>query len=119
MRFLEHDCATRWSSMLQFLATSPLVSYFIYACGEQGQYRAVLVYELVKHVFEFVKEVCKFICCIRVVTINGLSLWSSSSYLCIAYGGIGKVCGLVRYAEDSSEIDVFFLLLSLFLEFIR
>jgi len=44
--------------MLQFLATSLLVRYFIYDCGEQGQYRAVLVYELVKHVFEFVKEVC-------------------------------------------------------------
>ena len=44
--------------MLQFLATSPLVLYFIYDCGEQGQYRAVLVCELVKHVFEFVKEGC-------------------------------------------------------------
>jgi len=58
MRFIEHDCATCWSSMLQFLATSPLVRCFIYDCGEQGQYRAVLVCELVKHVFEFVKEGC-------------------------------------------------------------
>jgi len=41
------------------------------------------------------------------VTVSGLSLWSSSSYLCIAYGGIGVVCGLVRYIVGSSEIDVF------------
>jgi len=44
--------------MLQFLAASLLVRYFIYDCGEHGQYRAVLIYELVKHVFEFVKEGC-------------------------------------------------------------
>jgi len=56
MRFLEHDCATRWSSMLQFLATAPSMRYFIYNCGEHGQYRAVLIYELVKHEFEFIKE---------------------------------------------------------------
>ena len=58
VRFLGHDCATRLSSMLQFSATSPLVRYFIYNCGEHGQYRAVLIYELVKHVFEFIKEDC-------------------------------------------------------------
>jgi len=87
--------------------------------GEQGQYRAVLVYELVKHVFEFVKEGCSLICCIRVVTVSGLSLWSSSSYLCIAFGGISVVCVLVRYVVGSSEIGVFFLGLSLFLECIR
>ena len=58
MRFLGCDCAARLSSMLQFLATSPLVCYFIYNCGEHGQYHAVLIYELVKHVFEFVEEDC-------------------------------------------------------------
>ena len=56
MRFLEHDYATHWSSMLQFVSTAPLVRYFIYNFGEHGQYRAVLIYELVKHEFEFIKE---------------------------------------------------------------
>ena len=58
MRFLGRDCAASLSSMLQFLATSPLVRYFINDCGEHGQYHAVLIYELVKHVFEFVEEYC-------------------------------------------------------------
>ena len=44
------------------------------------------------------------------MTVIGLSLWSC--------GGIGVVCGLVRYVVCSSEIDVF-LGLSLFIEFIR
>ena len=52
------------------------------------------------------------------MTISGLSLWSSSSYLCIAYGGLGIVCGSVRYVVGSSEIDAF-LGLFLFLAFIR
>ena len=52
MRFLGRDCA-----MLQFSATSPLLRYFIHNCGEHGQYHTVLIYELVKHVFEFMKEV--------------------------------------------------------------
>ena len=67
-----------------------------------------MIYELVKHVFEFLKEGFYLICCIRVVAISGLSLWSTSSYLCIAYGGIGVVCGLVRYVVGSSEVDVSF-----------
>ena len=41
------------------------------------------------------------------MTISGLSLWSSSSHLCITYGGIGIVCGLVRYVVGSSGNDVF------------
>jgi len=36
--------------MLQFLATAPLVGSFNYDCGGHGQYHAVLICELVKHV---------------------------------------------------------------------
>jgi len=41
------------------------------------------------------------------VAISGLNLWSSSSCLFIAYGGMGIDCGLVRYIVGNSGIDVF------------
>ena len=39
--------------------------------------------------------------------VSGLNLRSSSGFLCIAYGGISIVCGLVRYIVGNSEIDIF------------
>ena len=75
------------------LSDLAISSYFIYNCGEHGQYHAALIFKLVKHVFEFIKEDCELICCIRVMAVSGLNQWSFSSCLCIAYGGMGIGCG--------------------------
>ena len=40
------------------------------------------------------------------MTVSGLSLRSSGSYLCMAYGGMSIVCGLVRYIVGNSGINV-------------